>query len=127
MDERIAREIELLRRHYPDLVYKDRWVLLPHYQLTEGWVPRESPIAFFIRDGFPGVSPYGIHVPAGILFQGNKPNNYTEPSNPQPPFDGNWGVFSWEASNWHPTANPETGHNLVNWALGFANRFKEGV
>ncbi len=127
MEERIREETELLRERFPDLVYRDRWIWLPCYRLTEGWNPADVPVAFFIRDGFPGISPYGIYVPAGIRFKGRVPSNYKEPAKPSPPFDGAWGVFSWEATSWQPSADPRKGHNLVNWVVGFIDRFKEGI
>ncbi|MHC4402338.1 MAG: hypothetical protein ACYTG0_21955 [Planctomycetota bacterium] len=127
MDKRIAQELELLRRQYPDLVHKERWVRIARYELVDGWVRAEVPVAFFIREGYPGVSPYGIYVPVGTRYQGQMPKSYKEPAKPQPPFDGTWGVFSWEAASWHPTADPEKGHNLLNWAQGFIDRFKEGL
>ena len=65
-------------------------------------------------------------MPAGILFKGEKPDNYTEPAGSQPPFDGTWGIFSWEAADWRGTADPRTGHNLLNWVLGITKRFEEG-
>jgi len=127
MDDRIREETELLRGQYPDLVVRDRWIWLPSYRLVEGWEPLETPVAFFVREGYPGISPYGIYVPTGITFNGKTPDNYKEPAKPPPPFDGAWGVFSWEASSWNPSADPRRGHNLVNWVAGFIDRFKEGI
>ncbi|REJ88252.1 MAG: hypothetical protein DWQ35_19935 [Planctomycetota bacterium] len=126
MDDRIAHELDILRQQYPDACYQNRWVLLRRYQLSEGWEPPALPVAFFIREGYPGISPYGIYVPAGIRFQDQTPKNYKEPATPAPPFDGQWGVFSWEAADWRPAATPEGGHNLVNWVHGFLSRFREG-
>lgn len=127
MKERIDLELALLRGVYPDVAYNDRWVLVPKYPLPPGWSSGVSDTAFFIRDGFPGVSPYGIYVPAGLRFNGATPNNYAEPAGTQPPFGGTWGIFSWEAVEWHPTADPKNGHNLLNWVQGFAQRFREGM
>lgn len=127
MDDRIREETELLSRRFPDLVVRDRWFWLPSYRLGEGWEPSVSPVAFFVREGYPGVSPYGIYVPVGIKFNGKSPKNYKEPAKPSPPFDGEWGVFSWEAAAWHPSADPQKGHNLLNWVEGFSERFREGA
>ena len=127
MDARIEEELALLRQVYADLQYRDRWVLIPNYPLPPGWSVSASNVAFFIRQGFPGVSPYGIYVPMGLRFNGAKPNNYDDNAGTQPPFGGTWGVFSWEAADWRPTANPRHGHNLINWVQGFAERFREGL
>ena len=128
MDERIEKELALLRQRYPDLEYKDRWVRIPSYPLPEGWNRTSTDVAFEIPVGYPGTPPYGIYTPAGLLFKGEKPDRYTEPSQTQPPFSGSWGIFSWQPDNgqWKPTADPITGSNLLNWVIGFGNRFREG-
>ena len=84
-------------------------------------------IAFFVRDGFPSIGPYGLHVPAGLRIGDAVPKNYKEPAGDRPPFDGEWGTFSWESADWRATADVRSGHNLLNWALGAANRFREGA
>ena len=127
MDERIEQEIALLREIYSNLQYQDRWVLVPGYALPDGWSPSPADVAFIIREGFPGVSPYGIYVPSGLRYNGKNPNNYSEPAPTQPPFGGTWGIFSWEAVDWRPTADARNGHNLVTWVQGFIRRFQEGA
>lgn len=126
VEPRIEQELALLRGVYPDLAHQDRWVHIPVFSLPPGWDRPSTEVVFFIRDGFPGVSPYGIYVPVGLRHGGKPPRNYKEPAKPQPPFAGDWGVFSWEAANWRATADVVSGHNLVNWVHGFANRFREG-
>jgi len=126
MDERIKTEFDLLCTAYPDAVYKDRWILLPSYRLTEGWSLAEAGIAFFLRPPYPGISPYGIYAPTGLTFKGTPPQNYTQAS-PPPPFPGNWSVFSWEADAWLPGSEPTNGHNLLTWSAGFRKRFLQGV
>ena len=130
MQERIEAELRLLRGRHPDLEYRPEahWVKIPKYPLSAGWSGPETDAAFQIPVGFPGTPPYGIYVPAGITFNGARPDNYTEPAPSQPPFDGSWGIFSWapEDGEWHPTADPATGSNLLNWVIGFAQRFREG-
>jgi hypothetical protein len=56
------------------------------------------------------------------------PANYTEPAGNQPPFAGQWGVFSWAhiEGEWRATTDPVNGSNLSNWVSGFADRFREG-
>lgn len=125
MEARIAEEFLLLQEIYPLAIRKDRWIWLPEYSLPEGWSQRGVPVAFFIRDGYPGTSPYGFHVPSDLKFKDTKPDNFTDADGP--PFEGKWGVFSWEAEGWRPTADPRGGHNLVTWVHGFAARFKEGI
>ncbi len=86
-------------------------------------------MAFPIPVGYPGTPPYGIYVPAGILFNSMRPKDYTEPAPSQPPFGGTWGIFSWTLGDgqWRPAADAASGPNLVNWVLGFGVRFREGT
>src|SRR5581483_11707929 len=130
MQERIDQELTLLRTRYPDLQYQQdgQWVYIPSYSVTEGWNRATTPVAFQIRVGYPGTPPYAFYVPVGITYKDVRPNNYVEPTPQQPPFPGPWGVFSWSHSeDWRPTADPRTGSNLLNWVLGFRQRFVEGV
>jgi hypothetical protein len=130
MQERIDAELVLLRSRHLDLEYRPegRWVKVPRYMLPAGWSVSETPVAFQIPEGFPGVPPYGFYVPAGITCGGARPDSYTEPAPTQPPFGGTWGFFSWRPEDglWRATANPATGSNLLNWVIGFAERFREG-
>ncbi len=130
MQERISEELALIRQRFPDVEYREegRWVRIPSYPLPEGWNREATPVAFQILDSHPGTPPYGIYAPAGIQFQGAAPNNYKEPADNQPPFEGTWGVFSWapDDGQWRPTADVRKGSNLLNWVVGFADRFGEG-
>ncbi len=128
MEERIEKELALLRQRYPDLEYKNGWVRIPSYPLPEGWNRTATDVAFQILVGYPGTPPYGIYTPVGLQFKEEKPDRYTEPAQTQPPFPGSWGIFSWQPENgqWKPTADPTTGSNLLNWVIGFGNRFREG-
>ena len=131
LEDRIEEELTLLRRRYPDLEYQEagRWVRLPEYRLPDGWNHAATDVAFQILVSYPGTPPYGIYVLAGLTFNGSGPSNYTEPAATQPPFGGSWGVFSWTVADgqWRPTADARSGSNLLNWAIGFADRFREGV
>lgn len=130
MQERIEQELTLLRSHHPNLEYESegRWVRIPSYQLPEGWNRSVIDVAFQIPIGYPGTPPYGIYTPAGLAFNRTRPDNYAEPASTQPPLGGTWGIFSWTPveGQWRPTADLLTGSNLLNWVLGFADRFREG-
>jgi len=97
--------------------------------LPHGWNREVTEVAFPIPVGYPGTPPYGIYVPAGILFNSMRPKDYTEPAPSQPPFGGTWGIFSWTLGDgqWRPAADAASGPNLVNWVLGFGVRFREGT
>jgi len=131
MEERIDKEIELLCQRHPQLEYKEEglWIRIPSYPLPEGWNRPTTDVAFQIPVGYPGTPPYGIYTISSLSFQGSKPQNYTEPAPNQPPFEGTWGVFSWSPADgqWRATADLITGSNLLNWVVGFATRFREGI
>jgi len=130
MQERIKNELTLIRQWFPDAEYHEEghWVRIPSYPLPEGWSQSSTEVTFQIPVDYPGTPPYGIYVPAGLQFQNSRPNNYTEPAGNQPPFSGTWGIFSWAPADgqWRPTADIVKGSNLLNWVLGFAERFREG-
>lgn len=127
MQERIEQEIEMLRQRYPQLERNGNWIRIPNYPLPEGWNQTATDVAFEIPTQYPGTPPYGICTPVGLLFRGASPDSYT-PSHAQVPFSGAWGRFSWapEDGHWRATNDPHTGSNLLNWVIGFAQRFKEG-
>jgi hypothetical protein len=125
---RIQKELELLRRYYPDLEYREdgQWVLLKRYLLPVPWKPNEIPICFQIPVGYPGAPPYGFYVPTGLTHDGNPPENASNPPNP-PPFPGQWRILSWTPEGeWRATNDVETGSNLWGWCRGFSERFRSG-
>lgn len=129
MQERIDQELALLRQRYRDVEYRaeGRWVRVPAYRLPADWNWASTDVAFQIPIGHPGTQPYGICVPTGLLFKNQRPDNYIEPADPAPPFGGTWGRFSWQPDGlWQPAAQIAAGSNLLNWVVGFADRFREG-
>ena len=126
-EERIGREIALIRQRYEGVARSGEWVRVEAYPLPDGWSGRSTDVAFRIPDDYPGAPPYGIYVPSGITFRGQSPNGFTDPASQQPPFGGSWAVFSWQASQWRAAADVHSGTNLLNCVEGFAVRFREGV
>lgn len=130
MQERIEKELELIRTIFPDIAYnrKGHWFHIPSYSLPEGWNRKKIEIAFQIKKGYPATHPYAFFVPTGLRFKSQKPKNYKEQANNQPPFEGQWGQISWTISSpWKPTTDVTSGSNLLNWILSFKKRFKEGA
>lgn len=130
MEERITQELALLRTRYPELEYKEdgRWIRIPSFPLPGGWNRTSTDVSFQIPVGYPGTPPYGIYTPVGLLFNGAPPGEYREPAPTQPPFEGTWGIFSWQpdTGQWRPAANLTAGSNLLNWTVGFGDRFRQG-
>lgn len=131
MNAWVAAELELLRGVFPDIVYLEDgdWFLIPEYPLsgTTEWTPAPLSVAFHAQPGHPGQAPYGIWVPSGVRVRGEAPNNIQDPANKQPPFPGRWALLSWTVNGkWQPKANPREGANLLDYALGFKERFNQG-
>lgn len=133
MNERIEKELALLRLFYREVEYIEngQWVLIKNYPLPPGllWDCLTTDVCFQIMTSYPGASPYGFYVPAGIKYGDSSPrNNYTEPASNRPPFAGTWGFFSWQQdSGWFPTADLQAGSNLLNFVRTFKDRFIEGI
>jgi len=129
LKKRIQEELDILRKYYPKMEYypKDQWILIPDYPLPHGWNHAQTDVAFQVPNGYPGTQPYGIYVHQGLQHQSRPPQNYKEPASTQPPFKGIWGILSWQAEHWNPSATITAGSNLWTWVRGFAVRFEEGV
>jgi hypothetical protein len=129
VEGRTEQEIALLRTRYPslDFVTEGKWVKIPAYPLPPGWSASQTDVVFQVPPAYPGTQPYGFFVPQGLTYQGSQPDSYAV-SNETIPFPGTWGKFSWthEDGNWRPAADPLKGSNLVNWVIGFSERFKGG-
>jgi hypothetical protein len=131
MNERIEEELKLLRQYYSDVEYTEQgqWVKIKNYSIPSGlpWNRQTTDLCFQIPAGYPGTPPYGFYVSAGILFDGKPPDNYQEPAQNSPPFQGTWGFFSWQNdSSWLPKADPRAGSNLLNFVRTFRDRFNGG-
>ncbi len=129
MRKRIEDELNLLRKSYSGIEYEPdgHWVKIPNYVLPAGWTPKQIEVVFQIPQGYPGAHPYGIYVPSGLSYKGVRPNNYTQPANNHPSFEGVWGVLSWQQENWNPAPEITPGSNLLSWVRGFSARFNEGA
>jgi hypothetical protein len=129
---RIEQELALLRSRFRDVEYvaDGHWVRVKEYRVQHaGWTPGITDVVFQIPVGYPGTQPYGIYVPSGMRYLGNLPTNHRELADNQPPFGGSWGIFSWAPGDgqWRPTTNLVMGTNLLNFVLGFNDRFSEGT
>lgn len=120
--DRIAKEIELLRKDYPELIYQHPWVRIPRYALpADIWTATEVEVCFEITPGYPGQAPYGFYVnPAIMLKTGGKPDAYAPAQTT--PFGVGWGKFSWQHEGWRATADLVTGSNLAGFVRTFRDR-----
>ncbi len=126
-ENRISIELHHLKGHFKEVVQQDNWFLIKDYSLPEGWSLRKADIAFRVLPGYPFTAPYGFFVPTGLRFDGKLPSNYQDVVADVPPFDGQWGMFSWAPVEWKSNDSIVAGHNLLNFALSFAVRFQQGA
>ena len=128
MENRITEELDLLRQHWPDLVYEDtgRWVLLPRYKAPDTCAEDEVRLCFPINPGHPGAAPYGFYVAQPITLKtGGQFVNTTSAT--EPPFEGTWLKFSWAPADWRPGRTVGSGSSLLTWAHSFGARLAEGA
>jgi len=132
LEKRLQQEHELLLKFYPTAIRNGLWFLIPSYPVANdrGWNREVVNVAFQAQANHPAAAPYGFHVPSGMLCNGAKPANYTEPSQTIPPFGEAWGMFSWTLADgvpWIPQADLVSGANLLNFARSIGDRFREGA
>ncbi len=129
MTPRIDAEVELIRNHFPTLVYKrnEGWVFIPDYGVFSGWNPELISVAIQINPSHPSARPYGFYVDSAITYKGQVPSNFKASPPASVPFEGNWGLFSWELEEWKPHEEIHKGSNLFNFVMTFAHRFHQGV
>ena len=130
---RLDEERQLIAAVVPSVVRSGDWFLIPDdaRATRRGWTPSPFPVAFHAQPGHPGQVPYGIYVPSAARIGDQVPNNFTPNAGNQPPFEGRWGVLSWqgdaEGIPWIPKQQIREGSNLLNFLITFEERFKEGV
>jgi hypothetical protein len=126
--ERVRAEIDMLRTRWPDVEYLEnpQWVRLPTYLLPGGlWAAPSVEVCFQVPENYPGQAPYAFYVHPDLkLADGRWPNNYAYPASTG--FGNDWGKFSWLVDPWVPGATPIEGSNLLNFAMSFASRLREG-
>jgi Prokaryotic E2 family E len=128
-NSRVAEELELLRRNFPELEYlvSGHWVRIPRYGLPDSiWDRDHVEVCFQIPEQIPGQAPYGFYVRPNLALESAQPiGNYAYPA--PTGFGGDWGKFSWQLTGWTPTADLVSGTNMVNFVRSFVDRFTEGA
>jgi hypothetical protein len=128
MSTRIEEELALLRRHFPDLEYRPdgQWIRVNRHSVPSLWEPGEVSLCFQVPVQYPANPPYGFYVsPVPRLTSGAQVQNCGPSS--EPPFAGAWLKFSWSAREWRPTADLQSGSNLLNYVWSFRDRLEEGA
>jgi E2/UBC family protein E len=133
MTDRIEKELELLRRYYPQAEWHESgqngWIRIPNFSIPRGiWNRDQVTVCFQVPIGFPGTAPYAFYIEGGLRLKGTetKPGSYEEPS--ATPFEGTWGKLSWQhADTWRATEDLASGSNLTNFVQSFTDRLAEGA
>jgi hypothetical protein len=129
VNERIERELQLLRTQFPALDYSadGGWILIPAFPLPSGiWARSDTALAVQFPPGYPGNPPYGFHVsPPLVLASGAAVQNASLSS--EPPYPGTWQKFSWSVPEWRATANLASGFNMLNYVHTIRARLAEGA
>lgn len=121
---RVEAELELLRTRFPDVQFRDPWVLVPTYPVPDvGWGLKVAKVAFRFLPGYPGTKPYAFWVQPMLKIRTATPPNATEST--EPPFGGTWTQFSWDCPEWTPGPDVSSGTNMLHWALSFTERLRE--
>jgi len=132
-ERRLDEEHKLLSAVFPGIIRSGDWFLIPDdaRAVRAGWSPSPFPVAFHAQQNHPGQVPYGIYIARDARTNGQVPNNFNANSGQRPPFEGQWGVLSWQADSqgvpWIPMERIQEGANLLNFAITFQERFNEGV
>ena len=126
MTERIAQELELVRRTFGELEHSPggNWVIIKHLKLPPGWNMSETELLFLIPSGFPLVPPDNFYVHNGLcLASGSEPGSSTKD---QTQAGRAWRMFSWHLDDeWKSHADISLGDNLVTFLLKCLDRLKE--
>ncbi len=128
MEERIAEEIRLLQEKYQNLQYGKSyaWVMIPDFNLPEGYNRKTIRLLFLILGSYPHASPDNFYVDAGLKFaNGNPLTSYSEGA--QVPIEGSWGCFSWHPEIWQPSAEIQKGDNLLTFMKSVNLRLREMI
>lgn len=132
MDERLERELALLRTYFPQLEYREdgRWIRIPGYAVpADLWAPGQVTVACHFQPLHPGQAPYGIWVQPGLRLKTTgqlSTDHYSEPAG-DIPLGGTWGKFSFSPVSWHPTDDLASGDNMLNFILSFRDRLLAGT
>lgn len=126
MQERIAEEIRLLKEKYHSLQFGEgyAWVMIPDFNLPDGYNRKTTRLLFLISASYPHASPDNFYVDAGLRFANNNPlTNYSEGA--QVPIQGSWGCFSWHPEVWQSSSEISKGDNLLTFIKSVNLRLRE--
>ena len=126
MEERMMKEIELLRARYPNLQHGENydWVMVPDFPLPGGWNREQTKLLILIPLTYPHAAPDNFYVESGLrLSNGNTPSNYSEGAGV--PIGGAWGCFSWHPEIWRPSPSIKDGDNLLSFIRSINIRLRE--
>lgn len=128
MRKRIVAEVDLIKRSYQSVETDPEfaWVVIKSIPLPDGWNCDQVDILFKIPSGYPTTAPDNFYADSKLrLVSGDRPNRAP---NDESIGGRNWILFSfhfYEAGEWHPDAEIESGHNLLTYIEGIKGRLSE--
>lgn len=123
--ERRRREVELLRRQYPQIEHGPDidWILFRAFTLPAGWNRESTDLLVLIPPGYPETPPDNFYVQNGLRTEsGAVPGNFGEH---QEVLDKSWAQFSYHAADWSPGPDPHDGDSLLTFMVAVERRLLE--
>lgn len=125
MTERLAREVELLRKVHSQVDMSADTVHVTVREMTfpAGWNRSSTDILIVVPPGYPVTPPDNFFVPAGLRLAGGQvPGNYSESTRL---LGKDWGQFSFHSQEWRPSPNEADGDNLTTFIALVERRLSE--
>lgn len=127
MQDRIRRELELVRQRFGELVVDPNldWFVVCSMPLSGAWAKSSSRVLVLFPGGYPTTPPDNFYTDPDLrLATGALPGNVSEN---QQVAGATWLQFSYhvESADWRPEQDPADGHNLVTFLEGVRRRLEE--
>lgn len=125
---RIASEIELLRKEHPDLEVgpDNSYIIIPRFKLPPGvFTQEETTLLIVLPPTYPTAPPDNFYVAAGLtLRSGGTIQNFQKNAKLH---GRTWDTFSFYIEGWNAGATPRDGHNLSTFIAAVVARLQEGA
>ena len=127
LDRRLHDEEVVLLQDFPtaQLGRETNTVILPGYQLPNGWSHPTTDVLFVVPDNYPAGCPDNVCVRPDLrLANGQMPDRNL---GVQSYVGREWLQLSWhiDSGGWMPTGDPSTGSNLASYLIGALARFDD--
>lgn len=126
MDDRLAKEFELLQQVYgaTEAAADRSWVVIESFPLPTGWSRESTPLLILVPAGYPLTAPDNFYTADDLkLASGIEPGS----SSPGQSHVGRtWKMFSWHVDgSWSAGADEKRGDNLLTFLLKCRDRLED--